>query len=88
MSEASLYLLSQRYRLLARRDVLISSAGDYVAGRIRPVFEAAFRRTSAMLDMVMDGDQLRPEDLVWLERAQARAQKLRQYTRELEQAHA
>lgn len=88
MSEASLYALSQRFRLLARRDALVSSAGDYIGGRIRPTFERAFQRCSEFLDLLVDGDQLRPQDLAWLARAQARAQKLRPHTRELEKAFA
>lgn len=88
MSESSLYLLAQRYRWLARRDVVLSPVGDRVGGRIRPGFEAAFRRCSELLDLVVDGDQLTAADLRWLKRAQARAQLLRQHTRELEQAFA
>ena len=84
MSESSLYLLSQRLRLLARRDVLVSANGDYVAGRIRRQFEAAFRQASSLLDLVVDGDQLRESDLRWLARAQARVERLRPHVRALE----
>jgi hypothetical protein len=84
MSESSLYLLSQRLRLLARRDVLVSVNGDYVAGRIRRHFEAAFVRTSAMVDLVVDGDQLTAGDIAWLKRAQARVELLRPHVRALE----
>jgi hypothetical protein len=84
MSESSLYLLSQRLRLLARRDVLVSANGDYVAGRIRRQFEAAFQRTSSLLDLVVDGDQLQASDLHWLKQAQARVELLRPHVRALE----
>jgi len=84
MSESSLYLLSQRLRLLARRDVLVSASGDYVAGRIRRQFEAAFRQASSLLDLVVDGDQLSAGDIAWLKRAQARVESLRPHVRALE----
>jgi hypothetical protein len=84
MPESALYLLSQRLRLLARRDVLVSPAGDHVAGAIRQHFERAFQQTSALLDLVVDGDQLQDSDLRWLRRAQARVERLRPHVRELE----
>ena len=86
MSEGALYLLSQRLRLLARHQVQVTRDGDYLVGRIRPGFEAAFRRTSRLLDLVVDGDQLTNADLRWLRRAQARTQLLRRHVRELEQS--
>jgi hypothetical protein len=88
MPESALYLLSQRLRLLARRDVLISPAGDHVTGSIRRHFEAAFRQTSELLDLVVDGDQLQASDLRWLERAQARVERLRPHVRALERQAA
>jgi len=86
MSESSLYLLSQRLRLLARADIYLAEDGRVVAGQIRRHFEAAFRRASGLLDLVVDGDQLAEADLRWLKRAQARTQALRGHVRELEQA--
>lgn len=86
MSESSLYLLSQRLRLLARADIYLAEDGRVLRGAIRQQFEAAFRRTSALLDLVVDGNQLQPSDVAWLKRAQARTQALRGHVRELEQA--
>jgi hypothetical protein len=86
MSESSLYLLSQRLRLLARVNVAVTQDGDYLAGHIRAGFEAAFRRASSLLDLVIDGDQLRPADLAWLTRTTKRVQALRPHVRELEQS--
>jgi hypothetical protein len=86
MSESSLYLLSQRLRLLARANVLVTADGDRFAGHIRSGFEAAFRRASSLLDLVVDGDQLRPTDLAWLSRTTQRVQSLRPHVRELEQS--
>jgi hypothetical protein len=86
MSESSLYLLSQRLRLLARVEVQVTQAGDLLAGRIRHTFERAFQRTSALLDLVVDGDQLQPADLAWLQRTTQRVQALRPVVRELEQS--
>jgi hypothetical protein len=84
MPESALYLLSQRLRLLARCDVLISPCGDHVAGVIRQHFERAFQQSSVLLDLVVDGDQLQASDLRWLERAQARVERLRPHVRALE----
>ena len=84
MSESSLYLLSQRLRLLARRDVLCSANGDFLGGQLRIGFERAFQRASSLLDLVVDGDQLQESDLRWIRRAQARIEALRPHVRELE----
>ena len=86
MSESSLYLLSQRLRLLARASVLVSQDGDYLAGHIRSSFEAAFMRASSLLDRMVDGDQLRQADLAWLQRTSGRVQALRPHVRELERS--
>ena len=51
---------------------------------IRQHFERAFQQTSALLDLVVDGDQLQDSDLRWLRRAQARVERLRPHVRELE----
>lgn len=84
MSESSLYLLSQRLRLLARRDVMITASGDFLGGQLRVGFERAFQRASSLLDLVVDGDQLQESDLRWIRRAQARVEALRPHVRELE----
>jgi hypothetical protein len=84
MSEAQLYLLSQRLRLLARQRVSVTQDGDFLSGRLRLAFESAFQRTSSLLDLVVDGDQLRPGDMAWLSRTQKRVQQLRPAVRELE----
>jgi hypothetical protein len=86
MSESSLYLLSQRLRLLARANVLVTADGDFLAGHIRSTFETAFRRASSLLDLVVDGDQLRPGDLAWIARTTQRVQTLRPHVRELERS--
>jgi hypothetical protein len=88
MSESSLYLLSQRLRLLARREIRVTPDGDYLAGQLRPAFEAAFRRAASVLDLLIDGDQLTEDDLRWLKRAQARVERLRPHVRALERAAA
>jgi hypothetical protein len=84
MSESSLYLLSQRLRLLARADARVNASGDLVSGQVRPAFERAFRRASALMDLVIDGDQLKASDIAWLVRAQGRVQALRPHVRALE----
>ena len=86
MSESSLYLLSQRLRLLARAQVAVTADGDYLAGSIRRSFEAAYQRASSLLDLMVDGDQLRPTDLDWLQRTSGRVQALRPHVRTLEQS--
>ena len=84
MSESSLYLLSLRLRLLARADVRVNASGDPVSGQVRPTFERAFNRASALMDLIMDGDQLQASDIAWLARAQSRVQALRPHVRALE----
>lgn len=85
MGESSLYLLSQRLRLLARANVTVDQRGDRLAGEIRQVFSRAHQRVSSLLDLVVDGDQLRPEDIAWIVRMQSRVQALRPAVRKLEQ---
>jgi len=60
MSPSQLYLLQNRLRLLARADVVVDSNGDYLAGRIRPHFEAARLAVSNLEDQVLDGRPLTP----------------------------
>jgi hypothetical protein len=60
MSPSQLYLLQNRLRLLARADVIVDANGDYVAGRIRPHFEAARLLVSNLGDQVLDGQPLTP----------------------------
>jgi hypothetical protein len=58
MSEASLYRLSQRLRLLARAGVLLNEEGRRLSGDIHQEIEVARTHLEDMLDQVLDGHPL------------------------------
>jgi hypothetical protein len=58
MSEATLYRLSQRLRLLARTAVLVNDEGRRLSGDIHQEIEAARSHLDDMIDQVLDGHPL------------------------------
>lgn len=67
MSPSSLYTLSQRLRLLARRDIRLAADGRRLHGGINQALEIKRLQLEVLIDRLHDGQRLSKADLGFIE---------------------